>query len=102
MRTLALTTLLLLATAAPLAAAHLQHAPSCTSRTLGNGALAHVDLYNRPCAGAVAYSPAAVCYAGIDSHNVVQGVHVLVLYGGGCQTGVVIEPLTADGAGLLP
>lgn len=61
-----------------------------------------MDADNRPCAGAVAYSPAAVCFIGRDVHNVVQGVHVMVLYNGGCQTGVVVEPLGTDDAALLP
>lgn len=86
--------------ATPLAAAHLTHG-GCSSRTVLGNNVVHVDSYNRPCSGAVAYSPIAQC-AGADLHFIV-GVHVLVLYDGGCQTGVVLEPITFEGdAPLLP
>lgn len=88
MRKLALTTtLLLLSTAAPLAAAHFGH-DGCTSTTLVHNGV-HVDVYDRPCAGVVAYTNASSC-PDRDFHDIIQDVHVLVLSGLGCQTGVVL------------
>ena len=83
---------LLAATLAPLAAAHTGHA-SCTTRdTPVGGTLLHLDVANRPCLGAVVYSPALFCSNLADVHPVV-GVHVLVLWGGHCNVGVVVEEL---------
>lgn len=74
-----------------LAAAHTAH-DTCQSKTTPiDGILLHVDVYNQGCAGVFAYVPAAYCGNGIDDHRFIDGVHVLVLYGGHCGEGVAIE-----------
>lgn len=79
---------LLLTTLPAFASAHADHPPSCgTSRSVVNGAV-HVDVWGGACVGATVWTPHAVCVFG-ESH--VLNLHVMVLYGGGCQTGVLVE-----------
>ena len=100
---LLLATLVLSAILPALAAAHFPHG-FCSSTTLRPGsAVVHVDSFTGACRGVVVSSPLVVCDGGVDLHAV-RGVHVLILYGDGCQTGVVVELLRTDGAPapLLP
>jgi hypothetical protein len=90
--TLVLLTTAFLALAAGPALAHDTHGPCTTSKTLVDTAVVHVDLYSRSCAGATVASPIAWC-AGTDLH-VLSGVHAPVLYGNGCETGVLLAPIT--------
>ena len=88
---------LLLLLTLPAALAHHAHGACASSRsfTLGH---AHVDVYRSGgCAGATVRVGEAVCL-GEDPH-LVAGVHTPILYRRGCETGAVVEPLSA---GLLP
>ena len=104
MRTPFVLAMLVLAAALPaVASAHLSHS-WCTSTTLRPASNAvHVDSFTGACRGLVVSSPLIACDGGLDLH-VLNGVHVLVLYDSGCQTGVVVEVLLLDAAPapLLP
>ncbi|HWH08071.1 MAG TPA: hypothetical protein VNX21_02660 [Candidatus Thermoplasmatota archaeon] len=100
-RTLVLA-LLALASVAPVAAAHYDHdpCPFSTSQTRG---VVHVDVWRFGCLGAAVSFPELVdCTTRFHTHF--GGVHVFVLYGSGCQTGVILETLEASEAAapLLP
>lgn len=86
MRNLALTTtLLLLATAVPLAAAHPHGDCAGTPSPL----IVHVDVFGKPCAGVIVRPSVTTC--GSNDLHLVEGVHVVILDGPGCGTGVVVE-----------
>lgn len=95
MRTPTLLAALLAASAlAPLAVAHLSHG-GCSSATVVTGAV-HVDQYVGVCRGVTVSTPLAECH-GIDVHPA-RNLHVLVLWGATCQTGVVLSFLREDGS----
>lgn len=93
-RSILLLAVLALSTVAPLAAAHLSHG-GCSSTTLTTGAV-HVDRYNPFCSGVTVSSSLLSCDGGFDIH-VTTIAHVLILYQGGCQTGVVLQVVRPDG-----
>lgn len=97
-----LATLLLATTLPALAAAHLTHG-TCSSTTVQpQSVLVHVDSFAGRCRGVVVSSPLVACDGGLDLHPA-RGVHVLVLYQDGCQTGVVVEIVRGDApVALLP
>lgn len=89
MRNFAPTLALLLVTALlPLAAAHRTH-DVCSSNSATEGQV-HVDFYRGECVGATV-STGVLCSTNFDFGGE-KYVHVLVLYGAGCQTGVILNP----------
>lgn len=88
MRILVAPLALLIAFAAT-ASAHFTHDPCTSSRSVVGGGLVHVDSYSGFCRGATVSLPFVVCSD--HEEHVVSGVHVLVLEGDGCQTGVLVE-----------
>lgn len=100
MRTLTLLATLLALSTLPPALAHLTHA-TCSS-TSAPVRQVHVDSFGGSCRGVVVSWPYLACDGGLDVHAA-RGVHVLVLYENGCQTGVVVQPVRVDApAPLLP
>lgn len=88
--TLALVPLLaaLLPLAAPAAATHGPHG-ACGDSTFSVGNTVRVDVWaNNACAGATVYSILVACALGRHLHTT-SGVHVLVLYDNGCETGAL-------------
>lgn len=84
----ALLPLLLLLATLP-AAAHYGHDDCTTSRTVVPGTLVHADHYTGRCQGATASLPFVLCSE--HETHLLTGVHVLLLEGDGCQTGVLVE-----------
>lgn len=102
MRTPILVAALLALSAAPLAAAHADHAPCpIESETLAAG-LVHVDQWSIGCIGVGVGTDAVERCRGVDQHF--GGFHVFVLYGESCLSGVILENLEAGDAAapLLP
>lgn len=79
----------LLALAAAPALAHETHGGCTTSKTVADGRLVHVDVY-RGCTGAIVSFPQVAC-RGFHG-DTYDGTHVLVLYGSGCDTGILLAP----------
>lgn len=102
MRTPVLVAALLALSAAPLAAAHADHAPCpIGSETLAAGVV-HVDEWSVGCIGlGVGTDVVSGCRG---AHQHFSGFHVFVLYGESCLSGVILENLEAHDAAtpLLP
>ena len=89
---------LALAFLAPAASAHTDHDP-CPYSTSLTGGLVHVDRWSAGCVGLAVSAPElAECATRLHTHF--GGLHVFVLYGSGCQTGVILETLEAGDAAV--
>lgn len=102
MRTPILVAALLALSAAPLAAAHADHAPCpIASESLAAGVV-HVDRWRVGCIGLGVGTDLVSRCRGVDQHF--GGFHVFVLYGESCLSGVIVENLEKGDAAtpLLP